>query len=76
VDEAHESGEGFLASQGDPAESFEFVEEALDLMALLLEPPVDRQGYGPAGVGLDLRGCAEVIGNPPHRGLKTARIVE
>lgn len=63
MDEAHEGGESFFAAQGDPAEAFEFVEEAFDLMALLVEPPIDRRGYGAAGVGLDLGGCAEVIGN-------------
>ena len=63
VYEAHEGRERFLTAQGDPAEAFEFVEEALDLMALLVEPPINRRGYGAAGVGLDLRGCAEVIGN-------------
>jgi len=63
VDEAHEGGESFLAPECDPAEAFEFVEEAFDLMALLVEPPVGRWGRGAAGVGLDLRGCAEVIGD-------------
>ncbi|GEN15611.1 hypothetical protein NCH01_20420 [Neoasaia chiangmaiensis] len=61
MDEAHEGGERFLASQGDSAEAFEFIEEAFDLMALLVEAPVDRRYAGPAGIGLDLRGCAEII---------------
>lgn len=39
--EAHEGGDGFLAAQGDAAEAFELVEEAFDLMTLLVEPPVD-----------------------------------
>jgi len=63
VDEAHEGGECFLASQGYSSETFEFVEEALDLVALLVEAPVDR-GLGRAtGVGLDVRGCTEVFGD-------------
>lgn len=63
MDEAHEGGEGLFASQGDPAEAFEPVEEAFDLMALFVEPPVNRRGGGAAGVGLDLRGCPEIIGD-------------
>ncbi|AOH85694.1 hypothetical protein AWL63_18865 [Sphingomonas panacis] len=63
MDEAHECGESFLAAQGDPAEALELVEEAFDLMAFLVELPVDRWLSGPAGIGLDLRGCAEIIGN-------------
>ena len=63
MDEAHEGGERFFTAQGDPSEAFEFVEEAFDLMALLVECPIDRGGFGTAGVGLDLRGCAEVIGD-------------
>jgi len=39
--EAHEGSDGFLAAQGDAAEAFELVEEAFDLMPLLVEPPVD-----------------------------------
>lgn len=46
MDEAHEGDEHFLAAQGNPAEAFEFVEEAFDLMALLVEPPIDRRGWG------------------------------
>lgn len=63
MNESHESGDGFLTSQGDPAEAFEFVEEAFDLMALLIEPPVDWRAFGAAGIGLDLGGCAEVFGD-------------
>src|SRR5688572_16655733 len=63
MDEAHEGGDCFLAAQGDPAEAFEFVEEAFDLMAFLVEPPVDRRRGGAAGIGVDLGGCAEVVGN-------------
>ena len=61
MDEAHEGGNGLLASQGDTAEAFEPVEEALDLMALLVEAPVDGRLGGAAGVGLDMGGCAKVI---------------
>lgn len=63
MDEAHEGGESFLAAQGDPSEAFEFIEEALDLMAFLVEPPIDGWGNGTAGIGLDLGGCTEVMGN-------------
>ena len=42
---------------------FEFVEEAFDLMTFLVEPPVDGRLGGAAGVGLDVSGCAEVIGD-------------
>lgn len=61
--EAHESGESFLAAQCDPSEAFEFIEEAFDLMTLLIKAPVDWRGYGAAGISFDLRGCAEVIGD-------------
>ena len=61
--EAHECGDGFLAAQGDAAEAFERVEEAFDLMALFVEPPVDGRLSGAAGVGLDLRGRAQIIGD-------------
>lgn len=68
MDEAHEGGDGFLAShrlasQGDPAKAFEFVEEAFDLMALFVELPIDGRYACAAGVGLDLRSCTEVIGD-------------
>jgi hypothetical protein len=63
VDEAHECGDGFLASEGNSSEALEFVEEALDLMALLVECPVDGRSHGAAGVGLDLGGRTEIIGN-------------
>lgn len=63
MDEAHEGGDGFLASQGDPTEAFEFAEEAFDLIALLVELPIDGRHACAAGVGLDLRGCTEVIGD-------------
>lgn len=39
--EAHEGCDGFFASEGDSSEVFEFIEDALDLMALFVEPPVD-----------------------------------
>ena len=60
---AHEGGERFFASQGDSAEALEFVEEAFDLMPLLVEPPVDRRLSGATGIGLDLRRCAEFVGD-------------
>jgi hypothetical protein len=40
VNEAHEGRDSFLASQGDTSEALEFVEEAFDLMAFLVEAPV------------------------------------
>ena len=61
VDEAHEGGERFFASQGNSSEAFEFIEEAFDLMAFLVEAPVDRGHGGATGIGLDLCGCTEFI---------------
>ncbi|GAB6966858.1 hypothetical protein JCM25156A_08950 [Komagataeibacter kakiaceti JCM 25156] len=61
MDESHEGGERFLASQGDSAEALEFIEEAFDLVAFLVEAPIDRRHGGAAGIGLDLSGCAEII---------------
>jgi len=61
--EAHEGAESFFTAQGYSSESFEFVEKALDLMALLIKFPVDSWSKGAAGVGLDLRGCTKVIGD-------------
>ena len=63
MDEAHEGRKRLLAAQGDAAEALELVEEAFDLMAFLVETPVDRRGNGAAGVGLDLRDGAEVAGD-------------
>jgi hypothetical protein len=63
MDESHEGGDCLLPAQGDATEAFEFVEEALDLMALFVEAPVDGRLSGPTGIGLDLRRCAEIIGN-------------
>lgn len=61
--EAHEGRENFLAAERDPAEAFEFIEEAFDLMAFLVEAPVDGRSDGAAGVGLDLCRCSEVVGD-------------
>jgi hypothetical protein len=63
VDKAHEGRKCLLASQGDPAEPFELVEEALDLMAFLVEAPVNERLAGSARIGLDLRGGSEVVGD-------------
>lgn len=63
MDKAHERSDGFLAAQGYAPEAFEFVEEAFDLMTLLVERPVNGRGDGAGGVGLDLSGCAKIIGN-------------
>src|SRR3546814_13146196 len=67
MDEAHECGGGFFAAQGDSSKALEFVEEAFDLMALFVEPPVDGRSNGAARIGLDLRGCAKVIDNEGAR---------
>jgi len=61
VDEAHESGDGFLATQSDVSEAFEFIEEAFDLMALPIEVPVGWRRDGPVGVGLYLRCCPKGV---------------
>ena len=57
-----ERGNGLLASQGDPAESFDPVEEALDQMALLIKRPVDGSAPRPGRVLLDLRTRPEIFG--------------
>lgn len=64
MNEAHEGGERLLATQGDASEAFELVEEALDLMTLLVECPIDRWSALAGWIGLDLRlgleiGCDE-----------------
>src|SRR3546814_16406582 len=53
MDEAHECGGGFFAAQGDSSKALEFVEEAFDLMALFVEPPVDGRSNGASRIGLD-----------------------
>ncbi len=63
MNEAHEGGDCLLTSQGDAPEAFKFVEEALDLMSFFVEAPVDGWFFGATGIGLDLRGCAEAIGD-------------
>ena len=60
--EAPEGWESLLAPQGHAADAFEPVEEAFDLVTFLVEPPVDRLP-GSAGIGVDLSGRAEIIGN-------------
>ena len=52
-----------FSQQGDPAEALELVEEAFDLMAFLVEPPVDRRHDGATGIGLDLRDRPKVVGD-------------
>lgn len=63
MDKSDEGGERLLASQGNAAEAFDVVEEAFNLMALFVEPPVDGRLSGASGIGLDLRRCAKIIGN-------------
>lgn len=47
-DEIHEVGEQFVVARGDVAEVFEFVEEPLDQVALLVEVPI--AGMRPAAI--------------------------
>lgn len=63
MDEAHEGGDGLFTAQGDAAEALELVEEALDLMPFLVEAPVDGRPGGPAGIGLDMRSGAKIVGD-------------
>ena len=69
MDEAHECGKRLLAAQGDAAEALEPIEETFDLMALLVERPVDRMGALARRVALNLRGCAEIIGDEGAQGI-------
>ena len=63
MDKAHEGWERLFAAQGNAAEAFQPVEEALDLVALLVELPVDSRLVGAARIGLDLRAGPEVVGD-------------
>lgn len=63
MDEAHKGGDGLLAAEGDAAETLELVEEAFDLMAFLVETPVDRGLGGSAQIGLDVHGCTQIVGD-------------
>ena len=73
--EAHEGLGCFLAAQGNTSKALEPVEEAFDLVAFFVEPPVDRRRTGSAGVGLDLRGCSERVGDElPQRARVVGRI--
>ena len=72
MDKAHEGGKRLFAAQGDAAETLEPVEEALDLVALLVELPVDGRLDGAARIGLDLRAGPEIIGD---EGAQGSRIV-
>lgn len=67
--EAHEGWERLFTSQGDATEAFEPIEETFDLVTLLVEAPVDLRLGGAAGIGLDLRGCAEIIGDEGAQGI-------
>lgn len=69
MDEAHESGDGLLAAQGDATETLELVEEAFDLMAFLVEAPVDGRFGGSARISLDLRGGAKVVDDKGAQGI-------
>ena len=63
MDEHHESRDGFLATRGSSPEALEFVKEALDLVALLVEGPVGGRFSCSVGIGLDVCGGTEVIGD-------------
>ena len=63
VNEAHEGGDGLLTAQGDAAEALELVEEALNLMAFLVEAPVDGRLSGSAGIGFDVGSSTETVGD-------------
>ena len=63
MNEAHEGGDRLLATQGDAPEAFKLVEEALNLMTLLIEAPVDGGLSRSAGIGLDVCGGAEAVGD-------------
>ena len=66
MDEAHEAHEGrecLFAPQGDSSEMFEFIEEALDLMAFFVESPLYWRNDSATGIGPDLSGCTEFISN-------------
>lgn len=47
--------------RGDASESFEFVEETLNLMTLLTERPVNRRNALSRWIGLDLGLCSEIL---------------
>ena len=63
MDEAHERDDRLITAQGDATEALELVEEALDLVPLFVEPPVDGRRDGAAGIGFDLREGAKIVGN-------------
>ena len=62
-DEAMEGRDGLFASEGDAAEAFDPVEEALDEVALLVEHPVDGFGLAACRVLLDLRDRPKFVGD-------------
>ncbi|ENT12152.1 hypothetical protein C001_00554, partial [Brucella sp. F5/06] len=54
MDEAHECGQCFLASQRNTTIAFQLVKKAFNLMAFLVQPPVDCWDTGTCWIGLDL----------------------
>ena len=58
-----EGRDGLFASEGDAAEAFDPVEEALDEVALLVEHPVDGFGLAACRVLLDLRDRPKFVGD-------------
>ncbi|WP_436404745.1 hypothetical protein, partial [Brucella abortus] len=46
MDETHECGQCFLASQRNATIAFQLVKKAFNLMAFLVQPPVDCWGTG------------------------------
>lgn len=53
----------FFTAQGDASEALEFVEEALDEMALFVEHPVDRTAFTPGWITLDMGHRTQLIGD-------------
>lgn len=63
VNEGLVGGDSLFATQGDAAEPFDLVEEALDEVAFLVEHPVDRLGSAARRVLLDLSHGTKFLGD-------------
>ena len=64
--EVYEGLEGtdcFLATQGNPSEAFEFIEETLNEVTLLVEHPVSRAILAAGRVALDMCGGTKIFGD-------------
>ncbi len=62
VDKGFEWAHGLFASQGDPTEAFDTVEETLDQVPLFVEQPVDGPIFLSGWITLDMGRCAQIIG--------------